>query len=291
MPAVGFGTWKLEGESCYAAVRLALKVGLRHVDTAEAYGNEADVGRAIRDSGVPRGELFVATKATSVAMGMAEPAMLGQILETQLQALQTSYVDVYMLHAPGVRGEQLRAAWNAMEMAQELGKARAIGVSNFGVEELQELWEFARVKPMYIQNIFKVYKPGEQLLGNAGKSPLHWAREHGLAVVGYSVINSWPHLLPPLLDPHVLQIARSHGKSASQVLHRWALQHGVAVIPKASSEARIRENAELFGFALSPRDMAALDGLATLSETTHEAVLPAWAADVYNLGATGVSGR
>mmetsp|Transcript_9010 Transcript_9010/g.28065 ORF Transcript_9010/g.28065 Transcript_9010/m.28065 type:complete len:992 (+) Transcript_9010:105-3080(+) len=283
MPAVGFGTWKLEGSACYNAVRWALDAGIRHVDTAEAYGNEADVGRAMRDSGVPRGEIFLATKATSVPLGMAEPSQLQAIFAGQLQALMTDYVEMYMLHAAGVRGEQLRAVWQGMEALHDLGRVRALGVSNFGTEELEELWSLARVKPVYLQNIFKVYKPGEQILSASRTSTLEWASRHSLAVVGYSVANSWPQLLPPREDPHVLAIARARGRTASQVLHRWALQNGVAVIPKASSRERILENSMLFDFELAPGEMALLNGLATLSESTHEELRPAWSEDVFGL--------
>lgn len=284
MPAVGFGTWKLEGAACYEAVRWALQAGVRHIDTGEAYQNEAEVGRALRDSGVPRTDVFLAVKATSVAMGMAEPSYLEAIFAGQLQALQTEYVDVYLLHAAGVKGEQFRAVWQGMEKLYDLGRARALGVSNFAVSELEELWQFARVKPAYLQNIFKVYKPGEQIL--TGASPdgsVLWAQRHGLAVVGYSVINSWPHMLPPLEDPHVLEVARARGRTPSQVLHRWALQHGLAVIPKASSDARVRENSLLLDFELTPADMALLDGLATLSESTETELRPGWSADVFGL--------
>merc|ERR1712057_52409 len=134
-----------------------------------AYQNEAEVGRAWKDSGVPREELFLAVKATSVALGMAEPSYLEAIFAGQLQALQTEYVDVYLLHAAGVKGEQLRAVWQGMEKLYDLGRAKALGISNFGVSEMEELWQIARVKPTYLQNIFKVYKPGEQIL--TGASP------------------------------------------------------------------------------------------------------------------------
>lgn len=283
MPAIGFGTWKLEGTACYNAVRWALELGIKHIDTAEAYGNEAEVGRAWRESGVERSTLFLATKATSVALGMAEPSYLEAIFAGQLQALQTEYVDVYTLHAAGVKGETLKAVWQGMERMLELGRARALGVSNFGVSELEELWGFAKHKPVYLQNIFKVYKPGEQIQSGAQRDIVQWAHSHGVAVVGYSAINSWPHLLPPLEDPHVLSIARAHGKTASQVIHRWTLQHGVAVIPKASSRDRIRQNAMLLDFELTPAEVAALDGLATLSESTHNELRPSWSSDVYGL--------
>jgi diketogulonate reductase-like aldo/keto reductase len=284
MPVVGFGTFKLEGPACYESVRWALQAGVRHIDTGEAYHNEAEVGRALRDSGVPRSDVFLAVKATSVSLGMADASYLESIFAGQLQALQTNYVDVYLLHAAGVKGEQLRAVWQGMERLYDMGRAKALGVSNFGVAELEELWAMARVKPAYLQNIFKVYKPGEQILSE--KSPdgaVLWAQRHGVAVVGYSVINSWPHMMNPLEDPHVLSVARTHGKTSSQVLHRWALQHGVAVIPKASSEARVRENTLVLDFELTPAEMALLDGLATLSESTEAELRPGWSTDVFGL--------
>jgi len=283
MPAIGFGTWKLEGEGCYQTVLAALQLGLRHIDTAEAYQNEAEIGRAIQDSQVPREKLFIATKATSVALGMAEPSYLEAIVAGQLQALRTEYLDVYMLHAAGVEGEKLQQVWRNMENLVDLGRVRALGVSNFGIQELEALWSFARVKPVYVQNIFKIYKQGEQILSFHSQSVMDWARSHGMMMVGYSTINSWPHLLPPLSDPHVLQIAKAKGRTASQVLHRWALQHGVTVIPKASSLERIRENSQLLDFELSDAQMSALDGLATLSETTHDKMLPLWREDVFDL--------
>lgn len=282
MPMVGFGTWKLEGEACYKQVRAALDLGVRHIDTAEAYGNEAEIGRALRDSGVPRSDIFLVTKATRVAMGAADPDHLEAIFAEQLQALETEYVDVYMLHMAGIHGSALHTVWANMESLLERGRIRCLGVSNFGTEELEELWSWARVKPVYVQNIFKVYKPGAQILGD-GVSLLDWAKSHGVAVVGYSIINSWPHVLNPLEDPHVVSVARASGRTPSQVLHRWALQRGVAVIPKASSFDRIKENIRLFDFHLGPSEMAALDGLATLAESTHSEVLPSWSADIYGL--------
>lgn len=284
MPAIGFGTRKLEGEACYQTVLAALQLGLRHIDTAEAYQNEAEIGRAIRDSQVPREKLFIATKATSVALGMAEPSYLETIVAGQLQALRTEYLDVYMFHAAGVGGDKLQQVWRNMEYLVDLGRVRALGVSNFGIQELERLWSIARVKPVYLQNIFKIYKQGEQILGNS-QSVMDWARSHGMMMVGYSTINSWPHLLQPLSDPHVLQIAKAKGRTASQVLHRWALQHGIGVIPKASSIERIRENSQLLDFELSDAQMSALDGLATLSETTHNKMLPSWREDVFGLAA------
>jgi len=170
-----------------------------------------------------------------------------------------------------------------MELLHDQGKVRALGVSNFGISELEELWSFARVKPVYVQNKFSIYSPGEQQVGPT--SVLPYARERGIQVMGYSVINPWPFLLPPMQDPHVLAVAARYGKTAAQVLHRWALQLGVAVIPKSATAARIEENAKLFDFELSEVDMRILNGLVCLSEAMLGAPpTPSWGDDVYGIG-------
>lgn len=237
MPVVGFGTWKLDGDHCYAAVRHALHNGYRHIDTAEAYQNEEHIGRAITDSQVPRNEIFLTTKLTSAALGMAEVALSPYILQDQLQKLQVQYVDVYMLHAPGEPGQHLRDVWAELEKAYDQGLAKALGVSNANCEDLEAIWSFAKVKPEYVQNIFKVYKPGEQMITDCDVKT--WCEQHDVVFMGYSVINSWPHLLAPTEDPHVLQIAEQVGATGAQVLHRWALQRGAGVIPKTGHLDRL----------------------------------------------------
>jgi len=281
MPLLGFGTWQLLGQQAYDATIAALQAGYRHIDTAQAYMNEREVGLAIRDSGVPREELFIATKISDPN----EFAVLEQRLEAQLLALGTDYLDMYMLHSPGDRaGREL--AWRTLEGMHGRGKVRSLGISNFGVGELQELLEFAKVKPVYVQNKFSVYNPGEQQVGSVPFLP--FARENSIQVMGYSVINPWPFMLPPMDDPHIKALAARYGRSPAQVLHRWALQLGVAVIPKSATAARIHENAQLFDFELAAPDMRLLNGLVTLSESVAGSVLPAWADDVYGLGASVV---
>jgi len=282
MPVIGFGTWKIVEQSCYDSVRWALEEGYRHIDTAEAYQNEAEIGRAIRDSGIPREQLFVATKAASTPLGMAEPGMTQQIFAQQLQQLQLEYVDVYMVHSPGEGGARLQQVWQQMEALVDMGRVRALGVSNANVEDMEFIWNFARIRPVYLQVIFKAYKPGEQLMTD--KNLLQWCRDHNIQVVGYSIINSWPHMLPPMEDPCVVPIAKRVGRTPSQVLHRWALQHGVAVIPKSERRQRIAENSKLLDFHLTEEDMATIDGLATLSESTRSLKKPIWYPDVFGIG-------
>eukprot|EP00747_Dinoflagellata_sp_TGD_P029475 gnl/TRDRNA2_/TRDRNA2_133924_c1_seq1.p1 gnl/TRDRNA2_/TRDRNA2_133924_c1~~gnl/TRDRNA2_/TRDRNA2_133924_c1_seq1.p1 ORF type:complete len:206 (-),score=46.38 gnl/TRDRNA2_/TRDRNA2_133924_c1_seq1:89-616(-) len=171
-----------------------------------------------------------------------------------------------------------------MEQLHARGKVRSLGVSNFGPAELEELLAFAKVKPVYVQNKFSIYTPGEQQVG--GTNVLAYCRERGIQVMGYSVINAWPGLLPQLEDPHVKEIAARYGRAPAQVLHRWALQLGVAVIPKSGNVARVEENAKLFDFELSDLDMRLLNGIVTLGEAmVGSPTAPAWADDVYGLGA------
>lgn len=282
MPAVGFGTWRLWGKEAYQPVRWALQVGYRHIDTAEGYANEGEIGQAIRDSGVPREELFLATKASSVPKGLNDVASVQDIFAMQLQLLGTEYVDVYMLHTPPQDRAQLREVWMALEVLWDLGRARALGISNCDVNDLRFVLQIARVPPAYIQNLFKVYKPGDQMPMDEDIVTL--AHSQQIVVVGYSVQTAWPHVLPPLEDPHVLSVAAQVGRTPSQVLHRWALQRGIGVIPKSGSLERITENARLFDFELGEAAMRLLDGLATLSESAAERPRPAQHEDVFNLG-------
>jgi len=276
MPMIGFGTWQLQGQQAYDATLAALSAGYRHIDTAQAYGNEKEVGLAIRDSGVPRGEIFLATKISDPA----EFPMLEQRFQQQLAALGTDYLDLYMLHSPGDKAST-EAAWRAMEALHAQGKVRSLGVSNFGPADLEQLLAFAKVRPVYLQNKLSVYCPGEQQVGS--QSMLAYAQKQGLVVMGYSVINPWPLMLAPMEDPLVRSIAGRYGRSPAQVLHRWALQLGASVIPKSANPARIAENARLLDFRLSEPDVRLLSGLVTLSESTSQTFAPTWADDVFGL--------
>ena len=162
MPVLGFGTWQLIGQQCFEATRHALQVGYRHIDTAQAYGNEAEVGRALAATDVPRRELFLVTKLSNP--DEYGPQLISRF-EAQLRDLRTDYVDLYMLHSPA-SSESMRLAWQSMERLYFEGRIRALGVSNFGKAELEQLLEFATVPPVYVQNKFSIYTPGEQRVNN-----------------------------------------------------------------------------------------------------------------------------
>src|SRR5262245_43654620 len=241
MPLLGLGVWQVSnGAECVAAVRWALELGYRHIDTAQAYGNEESVGRGLRDSGIPREEVFVTTKFfPSRKDPLAE-------VERSLKRLGVDYVDLYIVHWP--QGGPTWA-WPGMERAREAGYARSIGVSNFGVDELRQVLGAATVTPVVNQVQFSPYEFRVALLDEC--------RRNGIALEAYSPLGTGRHLAGDV----VAQVARRHGRTPAQVLLRWCIERGIPVIPKSTHRERIAENAQIFDFRLSDQDMAELDAL------------------------------
>jgi diketogulonate reductase-like aldo/keto reductase len=241
MPMLGLGVWQVpDGPACVNAVRWALECGYRHIDTAQAYGNEASVGRALREAGVPREELFITTKFHP---GRADPVAEA---EQSLRRLGLDQVDLYLVHWP--EGGPVRA-WPGMERAHERGLARSVGVSNFGTTELAAVIAVGSIPPAVNQVQF---------------SPLYYrralleaCRRHDVLVEAYSSLGTGQYLD----QPTVLQVAQRVRRTPAQVLLRWCLQRDLLIIPKSVHLDRIRENARVFDFTLSPEDMAKLDAL------------------------------
>ena len=247
MPLLGFGTWELEGEEAVAATAAALAAGYRHIDTATVYGNEGDVGSALRESGVPRDEVFLTTKCL--------PERAGRELETlrrSLELLDTDSVDLWLIHAPADDADVRLRMWQAFLEAQEVGLAKNIGVSNFDVGMIDELASAGGAVPAVNQIRWS------PLLFDARVLDEHRAR--GVAVEGYSALRGGT-----LDDPTVRRVAERTGCTPAQVLIRWHIQHQVIVIPRSRSAERIRANADVGGFELSAHDMAALDALGRVS--------------------------
>jgi 2,5-diketo-D-gluconate reductase A len=241
IPLVGLGVWQVpNGAECVDAVRWALELGYRHIDTAQAYGNEESVGQGLRESGVPREEVFITTKFS--------PARNDPVAEAErsLQRLGVDHVDLYIIHWP--KGGPTWA-WPGMEQARELGFARSIGVSNFGVDELRQLLATATVPPVVDQVQFSPYEYRQALLDSC--------RQNGIALEAYSPLGTGRHLT----SDTVARIARRHGRSPAQVLLRWCIERGIPVIPKSTHRERIAENAQIFDFSLSAEDLAELDAL------------------------------
>lgn len=238
---LGLGVWQVgKGRDCVKAVRHALELGYRHIDTAQAYGNEESVAKGIRDSGVPRDEVFITTKFHP---GSRDPATE---LEKSLKRLASDYVDLYLVHWPG--GGPVWA-WPGMERARAAGHARSIGVSNFSVDELGELVATTSIPPVVNQVQFSPFEYRRGLLS--------WCEGNGIAVEAYSTLGTGRHLT----DDTVVRIARSHGCSPAQVLLRWCIERNIPVIPKSTHRERIAENGSVFDFSLSHQDMADLDAL------------------------------
>lgn len=244
MPRVGLGVFRASPEQAYAAVRDALAAGYRHIDTAQVYRNEVAVGQAVRDSGVPRSEVFVTTKLWNDFQrpGMVEPAVAASV-----QALGLGPPDLVLLHWP-VPGQRL-ASWQVLERLLDQGVVRAIGVSNFMSSHLHELLASARVKPAVNQIELSPF-----LQQRAVRA---LCREHQIVVQAYSPLTKGQRLT----HPRVLHIAAELGRSPAQVLLRWGLQQDLVVLPKSVQPQRIAENLALMDFSLSAAQMAALDAL------------------------------
>jgi diketogulonate reductase-like aldo/keto reductase len=241
MPLLGLGVWRVRnGPECVNAVRWALELGYRHVDTAQAYGNEESVGRALRESGVPREEVFVTTKFHPRRGDAAAE------VEGSLRRLGVDSVDLYIVHWPGGGPTW---AWPGLERARELGRARSIGVSNFGAAELEQVLAVASSAPVVNQVQFSPFEYRRALL--------EACERRGVALEGYSPLGSGRHLG----SDAVSRIAQRLGRTPAQVLLRWCLEKGVPVIPKSTHRDRIEANAQIFDFALSDEDVAELDAL------------------------------
>jgi 2,5-diketo-D-gluconate reductase A len=242
MPLLGFGTWQITGTECYDAVRTALDAGYRHLDTATMYRNESEVGRALRDSGVDRDDVFVTTKLPPRQAGRAE-----ETLTASLDALGVDAVDLWLIHAPpGGAGEDL---WQQFVDAREAGRARAVGVSNYSLDQVDRLTRATGVTPEVNQISWAParYDPAVET-GH---------RDRGVALEGYS-----PFKNTDLGDPVLREVADAHGVTPAQVVLRWHVEHGVVVIPKSATPERIRANLAIGGFALSDDEVARIDGLA-----------------------------
>jgi len=242
MPLIGLGTWQANGNQAYDAVRHALHVGYRHIDTATMYGNEAAVGRAVRDSGLPRDEVFITTKLPSGNAGRERATIDGS-----LHALGVERVDLWLIHWPP-GGRAAPQVWEQFVQVQADGLARAIGVSNYDERQIDELIAATGVTPAVNQI---EWSPARY---DAAVVEAHRAR--GVTLEGYSPFKS-----ANLRERVLVEIAERHGVTTRQVVVRWHIEHGIVVIPKSSNSARIDANFDVFGFALQADEVARIDAL------------------------------
>jgi diketogulonate reductase-like aldo/keto reductase len=233
--------WQVRnGSECERAVRWALELGYRHIDTAQAYGNEESVGRALRDSGLAREEVFITTKFHPTR---SDPAAEAQ---KSLRRLGIDQIDLYIVHWPQ---RSATRAWSGMEAARERGYARSIGVSNYSADELAQVIAVASTAPVVNQVQFSPFEYRRALQ--------RACEQHNVRLEAYSPLGTGRHLS----DRAVGQIAQRAGRTPAQVLLRWCIERGTVVLPKSIHKERIEENARVFDFALSDGDMAELDQL------------------------------
>ncbi len=244
IPRLGLGVYQSPpGKITSDAVKYAFEHGYRLVDTARIYGNEQDVGLAIRESGVRREDIFVTTKLWNSDHGYDSTL---RAFEESLRRLGLKYVDLYLIHWPEtLRGE----SWRAMIRLLKDGKCRAIGVSNYTIKHLEELLASSDVVPAVNQVEFHPFLYQRELLD--------YCQRHGIQLEAYSPLTRGQRLD----DPTIVDLAKKHGRTPAQDLIRWALQHSLVAIPKSVRKERIFENRRVFDFALSPDDMSALDSL------------------------------
>ena len=242
MPMIGFGTWQVRGRAGRDALRTALDVGYRHIDTATMYGNESEVGGALADSGLDRAEVFITTKLPSSRAGHERAT-----LAASLRALRTDYVDLWLIHWP-VADRQLAPVWREFLALRDQGLARAVGVSNYSLSQIDRLAEATGEAPAVNQIRWNPARYDPALL--AGHA------ERGVTVEGYSPLKG-----AHLTDPVLTGIARRHGVTTAQVVLRWHLEHGITVIPKSARPQRIAENFDLLGFSLTPEEVSQVDNL------------------------------
>ena len=250
VPCIGYGTWQTpDGETTKECVKMALRAGYRHIDTAFAYGNETSVGEGIKESGLKREEIFVASKHWVTERGYEKTI---SAVETSLKNLGVDYLDLYLIHWPCVEKcspmwKEINAeTWRGMERMYQDGKIRAIGVSNYQRKHLEALDEYASIKPMVNQIEFH---PGYTQMDN-----VIYSQNRGMLVEAWSPLGSGA----VLKDERLASIAARYGKSVAQICVRMALQCGVLPLPKSTNPLRIAQNAEVFDFVIHEDDMQSL---------------------------------
>ena len=245
MPIYGIGTYSLTGDTCVESVTTALNSGVRLIDTAYMYHNEESVGEAVRNSGIPREEIFVITKLYPNQFSDPETA-----IEEALAKLDIDYIDMMLLHHPGTGDVE---AYLAMEKAVADGKIRSLGLSNWYVKELEEFLPQINITPALVQNEIHPYYQENDVIP--------YIHNRGIVVQGWYPFGGRGYTAELLGDEVISQIAVAHGKSAAQVILRWNLQKGVVVIPGSSNPEHIQENTELFDFELTKEEMERINAL------------------------------
>jgi len=248
IPQLGFGVFQIKPDETVAAVKHALDIGYRHIDTAEMYGNEKEVGQGVRDAGLDRAEVFITSKLNN---GFHKPDDARRAFDNTLEALNSDYVDLFLIHwpLPTLYGGDFVSTWKVFEEFARDGRARSIGVSNFQPAHLDRLAVETDTVPAVNQIEVHPYFANEQVRA--------YGRDHGITTEAWSPIAQGK----VLDDPVINRIADARGKSAAQVVLRWHIQRGDIVFPKSVTPERIKANFELFDFDLDDSDMDAISAL------------------------------
>jgi len=271
IPAIGLGTWQSQPNEVRHAVKAALDAGYRHIDTALAYGNEHEVGQGIKDSGVPRSEIWVTTKLDNPWHHRVQDG-----INSSLKSLDMDYVDLYLMHWPSSTDpDDLKKhlpdwnfikTWAEMQKIPETGKARNIGVSNFGIKNLEKLLNDPSCKTVPAVNQIELHP------NNPSPKLVAYNTQKGIHSTGYSCLGSTDS--PLYKDPTLLKLAEKKGKTPQQCLLMWGLQHGWSVIPKSVTKSRIEKNYELDGWNLTDGEVKQLDNLKDRFKVCGDAWLP-----------------
>lgn len=245
MPLIGLGTYSLTKETCISSVKTALEYGVRLIDTAHIYGNEKEIGKAIKESNVNRAEIFIETKLYPNQYDDPEKA-----IEEALQKLDVEYIDLMLLHHPGKNDIK---AYKAMEHYVEKGKIRSIGLSNWYIEELEEFLPQINITPALIQNEIHPYYQENDVIS--------YIQSKGIVVQGWYPLGGRGHTKELLENEVLKEIAKNHKVTVVGTILRWNLQKGVVVIPGSSNPEHIKENTEIYHFTLTEDEMAKIDSL------------------------------
>ncbi|WP_035804442.1 aldo/keto reductase [Kitasatospora mediocidica] len=256
IPQLGFGVWQVPDDEASSAVRTAIETGYRSIDTAAVYENEVGTGQGIQQAGAAREELFVTTKLWNSGKadwsGQAGRDAVLTAFDDSLKKLGLDYVDLYLIHWPRPMHGSYANIWKAFEQLQADGRAKAVGVSNFGQEQLTRLFETSSLVPALNQVELHPHFPQHELRA--------FHAEHGIATEAWSPLGQGKELLT---DPALVAVAEKHGRTVAQVVLRWHLQSGIVAIPKSVTPSRIRENLDVTGFELDADDLAVIAAVET----------------------------
>ncbi|KAH0596188.1 hypothetical protein MHUMG1_06049 [Metarhizium humberi] len=249
IPKLGFGVYQLYGQSCQKAVLDALQAGYRHIDSAQLYRNEADVGAAVQQSPIQREDIFITTKIRQSA-GSPDKSYRSCVESIEKVGGKDGYVDLLLIHIPGTGRESREELWGVLERLHAEGRARAIGVSNYRPQHIEEMKEYAKVWPPHVNQV-ELHPWCQQ------RDIVQYCEDKNIVLAAYSPLSCGDHLNDPTLGA----IADKYDKSPAQILIRFALQKNWVPLPKSGNPDRIKQNANVFDFALDEGDMKTLDGL------------------------------